>query len=325
VERIQFQSTPNVWGYFSVGPNGAVHEFADSQFGHVFASGNTREDARKVGVIACARLVALNIATCLTRSVCTGLGPDPLFSVLQALILALKDIVVRGEIRTAVEYLVQLLNTPEFIENTIDTSWLDGLIKEKQLGIDVDPQMVVMSAAVAKAHAHVRNVTDGLLQNFSKGQLGTQGVETLNSFPVEITYRDTKYEFNVTRFAPGMLRFSIGNTVVEAKVREQSDGTLLAWYAGSTHNVTASEDALGLRLTLDGTTHLLPTQFDPSELRTDVTGKLIRFLQPDGAEVKKGKPFAEVEAMKMVMPLVAMETGTINHKKVSNSNNKTIA
>mmetsp|Transcript_38904 Transcript_38904/g.69658 ORF Transcript_38904/g.69658 Transcript_38904/m.69658 type:complete len:2180 (-) Transcript_38904:244-6783(-) len=279
VERIQFQSTPNVWGYFSVGPNGAVHEFADSQFGHVFASGNTREDARK------------------------------------ALILALKDIVVRGEIRTAVEYLVQLLNTPEFIENTIDTSWLDGLIKEKQLGIDVDPQMVVMSAAVAKAHAHVRNVTDGLLQNFSKGQLGTQGVETLNSFPVEITYRDTKYEFNVTRFAPGMLRFSIGNTVVEAKVREQSDGTLLAWYAGSTHNVTASEDALGLRLTLDGTTHLLPTQFDPSELRTDVTGKLIRFLQPDGAEVKKGKPFAEVEAMKMVMPLVAMETGTINHKK----------
>lgn len=38
---------------------------------------------------------------------------------------------VQGEIRTTVEYLVQLLETPEFKENTIDTSWLDGLIKEK--------------------------------------------------------------------------------------------------------------------------------------------------------------------------------------------------
>jgi hypothetical protein len=37
-----------VWGYFSVGANGGIHEFADSQFGHLFASGPTREDARKV-------------------------------------------------------------------------------------------------------------------------------------------------------------------------------------------------------------------------------------------------------------------------------------
>lgn len=38
---------------------------------------------------------------------------------------------VQGEIRTTVEYLVQLLETPEFKENTIDTSWLDGLIAAK--------------------------------------------------------------------------------------------------------------------------------------------------------------------------------------------------
>lgn len=38
---------------------------------------------------------------------------------------------VQGEIRTTVEYLVQLLETGEFKENNIDTSWLDGLIREK--------------------------------------------------------------------------------------------------------------------------------------------------------------------------------------------------
>lgn len=31
IDRISFQSTPQVWGYFSVGANGGVHEFADSQ------------------------------------------------------------------------------------------------------------------------------------------------------------------------------------------------------------------------------------------------------------------------------------------------------
>ena len=86
IERIKFQSSPNVWGYFSVGADGGVHEFADSQFGHIFASGMTREDARK------------------------------------ALVLALKEIEVRGEIRNPVEYLVKLLEMREFRENNIDTS-----------------------------------------------------------------------------------------------------------------------------------------------------------------------------------------------------------
>jgi len=52
ISRIKFQSTPNVWGYFSVGADGGIHEFADSQFGHLFAKGPTREEARKSLVMA---------------------------------------------------------------------------------------------------------------------------------------------------------------------------------------------------------------------------------------------------------------------------------
>jgi biotin carboxylase len=49
---VPLQSTSSVWGYFSVGANGGIHEFADSQFGHLFASGPTREAARKNLVLA---------------------------------------------------------------------------------------------------------------------------------------------------------------------------------------------------------------------------------------------------------------------------------
>lgn len=56
-----------------------------------------------------------------------------------------------------------------------------------------------------------------------------------------------------------------------------------------------------------------PTIFDPSELRTDVTGKIVRYLQDSGGEVREGEPFVEVEAMKMIMPLKATEAGKITH------------
>jgi len=56
-----------------------------------------------------------------------------------------------------------------------------------------------------------------------------------------------------------------------------------------------------------------PTIFDPSELRTDVTGKVIRYLQESGADVEAGQPYVEVEAMKMVMPIKASESGKIIH------------
>jgi acetyl-CoA carboxylase/biotin carboxylase 1 len=56
-----------------------------------------------------------------------------------------------------------------------------------------------------------------------------------------------------------------------------------------------------------------PSIFDPSELRTDVTGKVVRYLQENGAEVLNGQPFVEVEAMKMIMPVKATESGKITH------------
>lgn len=47
VEELNFRSRQNVWGYFSISASGGLHEFADSQFGHIFSHGDTREDARE--------------------------------------------------------------------------------------------------------------------------------------------------------------------------------------------------------------------------------------------------------------------------------------
>ena len=43
--------------------------------------------------------------------------------------VALKELTILGEIRTTVEYLEQLIETPDFVANTITTQWLDGVLE----------------------------------------------------------------------------------------------------------------------------------------------------------------------------------------------------
>lgn len=47
VQELNFRSSKDVWGYFSVAASGGLHEFADSQFGHCFSWGETRQQARE--------------------------------------------------------------------------------------------------------------------------------------------------------------------------------------------------------------------------------------------------------------------------------------
>ena len=106
---------------------------------------------------------------------------------------------------------------------------------------------------------------------------------------------------------------TLGENVIDARITETAEGAILATFGGETHRIFGQDEPLGLRLVLDGATILMPTIFDPSELRTDVTGKVVRYLQDNGAEVEAGKPYVEVEAMKMIMPIKASESGKITH------------
>ena len=221
IERIKFQSTPDVWGYFSVGANGGIHEFADSQFGHLFAKGPDRESARK------------------------------------SLVLALQGMEVRGDIRNSVEYLVKLLETEDFKANTIDTAWLDGIIAEKPVAADMPSHLVVVSAAVFKAFEHVKSATEAVKESFRKGQVSTGDIPGINSFNIEVAYMDTKYPFHVERTSPEVYRFTLDGNVIDVIVTETAEGALLAEFGGESHRILGMDEPLGLRLSLDGNTILM--------------------------------------------------------------------
>ena len=114
VQELNFRSSKNVWGYFSVAASGGLHEFADSQFGHCFAWGETREHARGYNAL-----------------VFVLFHHHGHMYIFRNAVLALKELSIKGDFRTTVEYLVTLLETELFRLNRIDTAWLDQLISEK--------------------------------------------------------------------------------------------------------------------------------------------------------------------------------------------------
>src|ERR1700761_9197534 len=126
---LNFRSSSNVWGYFSVSSASSIHSFSDSQFGHIFAYGENRSASRK------------------------------------HMVVALKELSIRGDFRTTIEYLIKLLETPAFEDNTITTGWLDQLITKKLTADRPDQMLAILAGAVTKAHI----ASEACIMEYRKG------------------------------------------------------------------------------------------------------------------------------------------------------------
>jgi acetyl-CoA carboxylase/biotin carboxylase 1 len=70
------------------------------------------------------------------------------------------------------------------------------------------------------------------------------------------------------------------------RIREQPDKSLLYNVGGESYFFSRKR-VLGLRMKMNGASVMIPTMYNPSKLRSDVTGKVVRFLQQDREFVEK--------------------------------------
>lgn len=293
IQELNFRSTPNVWGYFSMDSSGSIHEFADSQFGHLFANGVDREQARR------------------------------------NMVLALKELSIRGDISTTVDYISKLIELEDFVENNIDTGWLDEIIKEGGIelmadapdtsratngGSNNDTLAVIGATVVAYDQCSGDEAT--FLELLERGQLPS--LSLLNMVrEVELILDGTKYKLCCTRTGNNEFHIAVSGEAskfVATSVRMLSDGGYLIDIGGKSqvaYQTSKADAASGMKLSVGGKSIAFSPDYDPSSLRTDVAGKLVKKLVPNGAHVKKGSPYAEIEVMKMFMPLKVEETGII--------------
>ncbi|XP_074830714.1 acetyl-CoA carboxylase 1 isoform X1 [Natator depressus] len=278
VQELNFRSNKNVWGYFSVAAAGGLHEFADSQFGHCFSWGENREEA------------------------------------ISNMVVALKELSIRGDFRTTVEYLIKLLETESFQQNSIDTGWLDRLISEKVQAERPDTMLGVVCGALHVADVSFRNSVSNFLHSLERGQV-LPAHTLLNTVDVELIYDGRKYVLKVTRQSPNSYVVVMNNSYVEVEVHRLSDGGLLLSYDGSSYTTYMKEEVDRYRITIGNKTCVFEKENDPSLLRSPSAGKLIQYVVEDGGHVFSGQCFAEIEVMKMVMTLSAAESGCIHYVK----------
>uniref|UniRef100_A0A8C3SI05 acetyl-CoA carboxylase n=1 Tax=Chelydra serpentina TaxID=8475 RepID=A0A8C3SI05_CHESE len=278
VQELNFRSNKNVWGYFSVAAAGGLHEFADSQFGHCFSWGENREEA------------------------------------ISNMVVALKELSIRGDFRTTVEYLIKLLETESFQQNSIDTGWLDRLIAEKVQAERPDTMLGVVCGALHVADVSFRNSVSNFLHSLERGQV-LPAHTLLNTVDVELIYDGRKYVLKVTRQSPNSYVVVMNNSYVEVEVHRLSDGGLLLSYDGSSYTTYMKEEVDRYRITIGNKTCVFEKENDPSLLRSPSAGKLIQYVVEDGGHVFSGQCFAEIEVMKMVMTLTAAESGCIHYVK----------
>ncbi|OCT53252.1 Acetyl-CoA carboxylase [Cladophialophora carrionii] len=275
---LNFRSSSNVWGYFSVSSASSIHSFSDSQFGHIFAYGENRAASRK------------------------------------HMVVALKELSIRGDFRTTIEYLIKLLETPAFEDNTITTGWLDQLITKKLTADRPDQMLAILAGAVTKAHIASEACITEYRKGLEKGQVPSKDV-LKTVFPVDFIYEGQRYKFTVTRSSLDSYHIFINGSKCSVGIRSLADGGLLMLVAGRSHSLYWKEEPTAIRLSVDSKTCLLEQENDPTQLRTPSPGKLVKFTVENGAHVKAGQAFAEVEVMKMYMPLIAQEDGVVQFIK----------
>ncbi|GAB5367517.1 hypothetical protein AAMO2058_001237200 [Amorphochlora amoebiformis] len=282
--HLNFRSTPNVWGYFSVSSNGGVHQFADSQFGHLFATAKTRESARR------------------------------------NMVQALRELTIQGEIRTTVEYLCHILETNDFKDNQVSTTWLERIMRNKSISDigKLPAPLVVTLGALYKAWTASSEARISYLDCLERGQVPPMSeIQPIIETNPDLIYQMIKYKTTVTR--SGRRHFDIqlrgSEWTASVEVHELADNGLLAILNGRRYIVYGREQPDGVRLSIDSKTYMFSREYDPTRLIAEMQGKLIRFTVEDGGQVRKNKAFAEMEVMKMYLPLIAPENGTITHCK----------
>ncbi|KAM1551703.1 hypothetical protein ACFXTH_043944 [Malus domestica] len=289
VQELSFKSKPNVWAYFSVKSGGGIHEFSDSQFGHVFAFGESR-------AVAIANMV-----------------------------LGLKEIQIRGEIRTNVDYSIDLLHASDYRENKIHTGWLDSRIAMRVRAERPPWYLSVVGGTLFKASTSSAAMVSDYVGYLEKGQIPPKHISLVHA-QVSLNIEGSKYTIDMVRGGPGSYRLRMNKSEIEAEIHTLRDGGLLMqasinilftvfiFLDGNSHIIYAEEEAAGTRLLIDGRTCLLQNDHDPSKLIAETPCKLLRYLVADDSHVDADTPYAEVEVMKMCMPLLSPASGAIHFR-----------
>jgi acetyl-CoA carboxylase / biotin carboxylase 1 len=235
----------------------------------------------------------------------------------RSLILALKELVARGDIRTTTEYLVWLCNQPRYVDASFDTQWLDAIIaqgpKSRQDVLTVSTPELIVCAGVCHAQLTLKELRKEVVSSLKAGRTPMPNILS-RQVDVALVYGNEKFSLSI--FETGPRSFAVegpGKSFNEVEFIQLPDSHILVFVNGKSHVCSGVREAQGFRLSISGMTVMFEDEIDPSSLLSSIPGKLARFVVEDGGHVSAGQQYAEIEVMKMYMPVFSSDSGILRH------------
>lgn len=273
INDISYVNNRNSWLYFSVNNNSNIISTADSQFGHVFAFGNTRDEAR------------LNLSD------------------------VLHNIKISGNIFNTCNYIKNMLHYDDFINQEHHTQMIAKKnIVMKNTSIGLDDSIIVTLCTMTKIYKEYcsdwKNY-DILLKN------GHSQNKILLDYKKQYrcSYNDIIYDYEF-RLAPHDNTFVINDKwILEFKTE---NNIMYITYDDNLYCTQIIQDnSVGFSIRINSELYWIKNFVDESTVLNMMAGKFLRYMVNVGDKITEGQPIIEIEAMKMVMKINSNKSGVI--------------
>ena len=174
------------------------------------------------------------------------------------------------------------------------------------------PTLVALCGAALQGYQHFERRGKEFIDMLRIGQVPSK--DTLSPIvAIDLIFNNVKYSTLCLQSGAMSLIVDCNGGRQNISIRPLADMGYLMNVNGKSHVAYAKQETGGsLRVILDGHTCIFTPEYDPTRLISSGAGKLARLLVADGAHLKKGDPYVEIEVMKMYMSLKTAESGTVH-------------
>lgn len=203
----------------------------------------------------------------------------------------LNHLYISGSIFNTGKFIKNVLKHPVFQEQSHYTTWLNT-IKLADFAEDVLPvESILLCGAFLKARKEQKKV-------------------------IELNYKERHYRFSVYYKDDGktVLFTTPDANYVLNYFTTDTDDLYIRLNNNVYHTVLNNETYQGMEITINLKKYWFPFSINPNEFKSTVSGRINKFLYPEGTVLKKDVPYVEVEVMKMLLTLCTTAEGAIMYR-----------
>ncbi|MDH3684977.1 MAG: ATP-grasp domain-containing protein, partial [Myxococcales bacterium] len=221
------------------------------------------------------------------------------------------DLVIEGG-ATNKGYLLEVLETPEFVAGGVDTGWHDRWNAARRAA-DEDAASALVAAAIL---AYQRRRQAARLNFYADTtRLAPERVPASEGSVIDLVHRGETYRLAVYAVGAWRYRVHLEGRVVTARLREEGARSAQLEIRGRSLRLLFDPGEAGVRLELEGRPHRFGWQTG-GEVHSSTPAMVVSIDVKPGDEVRIGQPLGLLEAMKMEVAFESPIAGVVKDVSV---------